>query len=315
MKSKVHPTYKTKYRVANWAAYNQRPRSTRRCDGVVILGSDRCLDAPPERPAGWAAALLGSRHRDRPDPAAPLPSPATPGRRVPARAVRDDAPRPLRSRLYDALPAQSASEAPSATGPARREHPSRARQHGSVHRRGRASGPQRNTVARGRRGWRKLHLGVDQSGVIRVHTLTEETGDDAITALDLLTAVEGPLVRITADAAYDTVAVYDTAGARGAPMTRSPSTKRRGRGGRQSSSPRPGRRILNRMTALGRRIWARPAVARAGSDDHVGEDTRPAPVAEGVRVPSSDPGGEHVLPLQVHHRRWPSRPESSWAGE
>ena len=32
-------------------------------------------------------------------------------------------------------------------------------------------------------------------------------------------------------------------------------------------------------------------------------------------VPSSGPGGEHVLPLQVHHRRWPSRPESSWAGE
>ena len=32
---------------------------------------------------------------------------------------------------------------------------------------------------RGRRGWRKLHLGVDQSGVIRVHTLTEATGDDA----------------------------------------------------------------------------------------------------------------------------------------
>ena len=42
---------------------------------------------------------------------------------------------------------------------------------------------------------------------------------------------------------------------------------------------------------------------------------RPAPVEAGVRVPSSGPGGEHVLPLQVHHRRWPSRPESSWAGE
>ena len=28
-------------------------RSTRRCDGVVVLGSGRCLDAPPERPAGW----------------------------------------------------------------------------------------------------------------------------------------------------------------------------------------------------------------------------------------------------------------------
>ena len=106
-----------------------------------LLGSDRCLDGQPERPAGWAAALLGSRHRDRSDPAAHLPSPAAPGRRVPARAVRDNASRPLRSRLYDALPAQSAFEAPSAiAGPARREPPSRARQHGAVPRRGRGVG-------------------------------------------------------------------------------------------------------------------------------------------------------------------------------
>ena len=76
---------------------------------------------------------------------------------------------------------------------------------------------------RGRRGWRKLHLGVDQSGVIRVHTLTEETGDDATTALDLLNAVEGPLVRVTADAAYDTVAVYETAMARGATVVVPPA--------------------------------------------------------------------------------------------
>ena len=76
---------------------------------------------------------------------------------------------------------------------------------------------------RGRCGWRKLHLGVDQSGVIRVHTLTEATSDDATTALDLLTAVEGPLVRVTADAAYDTVAVYETATARGATVVVPPA--------------------------------------------------------------------------------------------
>ena len=52
--------------------------------------------------------------------------------------------------------------------------------------------------------------------MILVHTLTEATGDDATTALDLLTAVDGPLVRVTADAASGTVAVYETAGARGA---------------------------------------------------------------------------------------------------
>ena len=119
------------------AGLQSGPCSTRRCDGVGVLGGGRCLDTPLERPAGRAAAVLGSRHRDRPDPAAPLPSPAAPGRRIPARPVRDDAPRPLRPRLDDALPAQSAFEAPSATGPARRGPPSRARQHGSVHRRGR----------------------------------------------------------------------------------------------------------------------------------------------------------------------------------
>ena len=89
---------------------------------------------------------------------------------------------------------------------------------------------------RGRRGWRKLHLGVDQSSGIRVHTLTEETGDDATTALNLLTAVEGPLVRVTADAAYDTVAVYETAGARVALLHEYPL--RVGRRGLHFSGPR-----------------------------------------------------------------------------
>ena len=91
---------------------------------------------------------------------------------------------------------------------------------------------------RGRRGWRKLHLGVDQSGVIRVHTLTEATGDDATTALDLLNAVDGPLVRVTADAAYDTVGVYETAGALGATVVvPSPGPTRGGRC--RGSSPSP----------------------------------------------------------------------------
>ena len=39
----------------------------------------------------------------------------------------------------------------------------------------------------------------------------------------------------------------------------------------------------------GEHIWPRPAVARAGSDGHVGEAARPAPLEEGVRVPSSGP--------------------------
>ena len=141
MKSKVHPTYKTKYRVANWPAYNRA--LVRRGDVTVWVSSEAITAWTPRRSGrrGGPAAVLGSRHRDRSDPAAPLPSPAAPGRRVPARAVRDDASRPLRSRLYDALPAQSAFDASSAiAGPARRGPPSRARQHGAVPRRGRGVG-------------------------------------------------------------------------------------------------------------------------------------------------------------------------------
>ncbi len=43
----------------------------------------------------------------------------------------------------------------------------------------------------GRRGWKKLHLGVDRSGVIVAHALTEATVDDATTGVDLIEAVAG----------------------------------------------------------------------------------------------------------------------------
>ena len=106
---------------------------------------------------------------------------------------------------------------------------------------------------RGRRGWRKLHRGVDQSGAILVHTLTEATGDDATTALDLLTAVEGPLVRITVDAAYDTVAVYETATARGATVVIPPARTANVSGHGPRSPARD--RTITVVKQLGRRRW------------------------------------------------------------
>ena len=47
MKSKVHPTYKTKYRVANWPAYNQA--LVRRGDVTVWLSSDAIAVWTPGR--------------------------------------------------------------------------------------------------------------------------------------------------------------------------------------------------------------------------------------------------------------------------
>ena len=89
--------------------------------------------------------------------------------------------------------------------------------------------------------------------MIRVHTLTEATGEDATTALDLLTAVEGPLVRVTADAASDTVAVYETATARGATVI-IPPAKTANMSGHGPRSPARDRTITL-VKQLGRRRW------------------------------------------------------------
>ena len=89
--------------------------------------------------------------------------------------------------------------------------------------------------------------------MIRVHTLTEATGDDATTGLDLLNVVEGPLVCVTADAAYDTVAVYETAGARGATVV-VPPAKTANISGHGPRSPARDRTITL-VKQIGRHRW------------------------------------------------------------
>ena len=131
---------------------------------------------------------------------------------------------------------------------------------------------------RGRRGWRKLHLGVDGSRVIVACALTAPTADDAMTGISLVDEVEGHLTRVTADPAYDTRAFYGAAGARGArvvvPPTQTASLSRRG-------APIRGPR----------------------SDDQEGEGARTATVDEGVWLPSASARGECVLPVHVDRRR------------
>ncbi len=107
---------------------------------------------------------------------------------------------------------------------------------------------------------------------------------------DLINAVDGDFVSVTADAAYDTIAVYETARARGAtvvvPLVRTANVSRHG----PRSAARD--RTIRSMKKLGRRRWKKAAgYHRQG------------------------PGGKRVLPIQVDRRRWPSSPEPSRAGE
>ena len=255
MKSKVHPTYKTKYRVANWPAYNRAlvcrgdvtvwvsseaiaawtPRRSGRRGGprrysdlaIETALTLRLLYHLPLRQAeGFLHALFGMMRLDL-----SVPDYTTLSRRSQHLRRRLRPPVPPGEGLHLVLDSTGLSLVGAGEWAAAK--------HGG----------------RGRRGWRKLHLGVDQSGAILVHTLTEATGDDATTALDLLTAVEGPLVRITADAAYDTVAVYETATARGAtvviPPARTANVSGHGHGPRSPARDR----TITWVQQLGRRRW------------------------------------------------------------
>ena len=252
MESKVHPTYKAKYRVANWPAYNQA--LVRRGDVTVWLSSEAI--------AAWTARRSGRRGGQR---------------RYSDLAIETA----LTLRLLSHLPLRQAEgflhalfgmmrldlSAPDYTTLSRRSQHLRRRLRlvppgEAIHLVldstglsivGAGEWAAATHGGCGRRGWRKLHRGVDQSGVIRVHTLTEATGDDATTALDLLTAVDGPLVRITADAAYDTVAVYETAGARGATVVVPPARTANVSGDGPRSPARD--RTITLVKTLGRRQW------------------------------------------------------------
>ena len=105
---------------------------------------------------------------------------------------------------------------------------------------------------RGRRGWKKLHLGVDRLGVIVAQALTEGHVDDATTGITLIEATDGDLGSVTADAAYDTVGFYEAAATRTV-VERPWSDDRGGQGdgtasleedGGVSSAGRRGERVL-----------------------------------------------------------------------
>ena len=106
---------------------------------------------------------------------------------------------------------------------------------------------------KGRRGWKKLHLGVDGSGAIVSHVLTDGSADNAKTRLEVIDVVAGEIQTITGDAAYDAMAVYDAGACRGAkvivPPVRTAAVPKRGR-----RSPFRDRTI-RRVNKVGRRQW------------------------------------------------------------
>ncbi len=108
---------------------------------------------------------------------------------------------------------------------------------------------------KGIQGWRKLHLGVDESGVIVAQALTKANVDDAATGITLINAVRSKIKTVIADGAYDTRTFYASAEGRGARVVVPPDKTATIGGGLSRNRARAVRRIRK----VGRRQWKKEA--------------------------------------------------------
>ncbi len=88
------------------------------------------------------------------------------------------------------------------------------------------------------------------SGSIVAEVLTDGNADDPNTGLDLLHEIEDDIASLTADAAYDTIAIYEAAAARGARVIVPPRKT-----AARSRQPGARDRTVKRVRKVGRRQW------------------------------------------------------------
>jgi IS5 family transposase len=254
MKSRVHPSYKTKYRVANWPTY----------DRALVRRGDVTVWMSPAAIAAWQPAKGGARGGQRRYSDLAIETAVT---------VRLVFHLPLRQTegFLNAIFALMRIDrsAPDHTTLSRRSQgldPVLARRsmRSGVHLLIDSSGlslvgegewATAKHGGRGPRGWRKLHLGVDTSGLILAQVLTGAHVDDATVGIALMGDVAGPVARVTADGAYDTLAFYEAGRRRGAtvvvPPIKTATVSRR----EPRSTAR--HRTIRAMQRIGRPRWKR----------------------------------------------------------
>jgi transposase len=253
MKSRVHPKYKTKYRVTNWAEY----------DRALVQRGDITLWVSEDAIASWKPGPTGLRGAQR---------------KFSDHAIETA----LTLRLIFTLPLRQAEgflrsvlslmdvdlEAPDHTTLSRRSQDLnvdlyRVAVNKPIHLIvdstglsivGEGEWAAAKYGGRGKRGWKKLHIGVDRSGLIIAEALTHGSANDAKTALDLIDAVDGEIASFTADAAYDTRALYNAAAALGARVV-VPPIKTATWPRQRNCRPCARDRTIMRVKEIGRRRW------------------------------------------------------------
>ena len=109
-------------------------------------------------------------------------------------------------------------------------------------------------VGKGVRGWKKLHLCVDEHGAIVAEELTSSSVDDAGRVPELLGQIDGRINRFVADGAYDERPVHEAGRVKGAVVVVPPS--RTAVRAQQRSAPHPARdRVIAHVRRVGLRQW------------------------------------------------------------
>ncbi len=248
MNSRVHPKYKTKYHVSNWAEY----------DRALVQRGDITLWFSPDAADSWTPGPSGKRGGQQKFSDQAIETALV------LRLVFNLRLRQAEGFLRSVLSLMALDlEAPDHTTISRRS------QQVDVSLRFAATkGPMHLIVdstglsiigegewaavkhgGRGKRAWKKLHLGVDRSGAIVAEILTEGDAHDSNTALNLIDEIDD-IASFTADAADDTIAIYDSAAARGAKVIVPPRTT-----ATRSKRPSARDRTVRRVRKVGRRQW------------------------------------------------------------
>jgi hypothetical protein len=209
-KSKITPKYKTKYKVKNWPAYEAALK--KRGDITVWFdeGAIRAWNAPPSgRPGGQTkysdVAIVTS---------------------LTLRLVFHLALRQTEGFVASLIRLMGLGlDAPDHTTLSRRnsnvEVPRLAKTHdGPIHLVVDSTGlkiigdgewhAHKHKTSNKRRTWRKLHLGLDDDGVIVASDLTDSSVADASVGVTMIEEIGAVIERFTADGAYDTKAIYET---------------------------------------------------------------------------------------------------------
>jgi len=290
MKSRVHPKYKTKHRIGNWSEYD---RALVQRGNLTIWISEGAIKS-------WTPAGTGRRGGQH---------------RYSDLAIETA----ITLRLLYHLPLRQAEgflrsilvlmgldlEAPDHTTLSRRSRDLDVDLRTAGLRRGRhliVDSTGLSVVGQGEwaaakhggsgvRGWKKLHLGVDENGQIVAEVLTESNADDGGTVPELVDQIDGRVRRFVADAAYDQRSVYEVGKAGGAVVVVPPSSA--SVAARKSRAHHPARdRVVAHVRRVGLRTWKKDRGwhQQARAENTVFRYKR----IIGPALRARDPGGQQV---------------------